>query len=244
MGRRGLSCEAFLWLENEDDGKKYLCRGEICSNPEVLPQTGKHYWDYNIYDWFEHLGFHYSKNGDPAREDFPIKLAGYFNRLKEIIEVLECRGCSSLMVPNLEYARNIEYARYSPEQKAFVKERLTAAYRVTVFHCVSPNCPENGKDYYINHCLGFGCYTIIDSRDLRQRCRNKRYICRNCGSCCKSCAEENPVGFCPECGSALILFEKNGKRFVYCGNRQCGFKISENNLTKKFHSQKFPVRKV
>ena len=48
MGYNELSCEAFYWPKN----KNYLCRGRLCNDPQVLPNTNKHYLHFNIYDWF------------------------------------------------------------------------------------------------------------------------------------------------------------------------------------------------
>jgi len=243
MGELGLACEAFFW-KSDKDGDKFLCRNKLCSNPQVLPDRSKNYLDYNIYDWFSWYGIDYLSTVKPSKQDFPIKLAGYFNRLNEIYKVLKCRKCSSLMFPNMSYARNIPYYEYDNNLKKIIKKQLTAAYRVTVFRCINAECSEYNNDYYINHCLGFGCYEIIDSRDLSLRCKNGRYICNKCGSCCEECAKSYPNGFCPICGHPLTLFEKNGSRFVYCSNRQCKFKIPKNELVKKFLSRDAPVKMI
>lgn len=243
MGKNNLSCEAFFW-RNENDMDIFLCRGHPCINPQVLPNTNKHFLDFNIYDWFKHFGIDYTNEGNPSKKDFPIKLAGYFNRLKEIFKVLRCRECSSLMLPDMRYARTEEYV-FNPSRNSYEKKNLEAAYRVTVFKCNQEHCPEYESTYYINHCLGFGCWCIIDSRDLKLRCANKdHYICKNCGSCCEQCEREHPNGFCPDCGSLLNLFEKDGRRFVYCSKRDCDFKISEANLPKKFLRPSAPVKKI
>lgn len=239
MGHNDLSCEAFYWPKNEN----FLCRGRLCNDPQVLPDTDKHYLSFNIYDWFHHYGIDYINQGNPSKKDFPIKLAGYFNRLKEIIDIIKCRDCNTLMVPDMRYAR-VEYLEFDPETNSYVKKNTSAAYRVTVFECGKNDCIEYENKYYINHCIGFGCYSIIDSRDLSLKCDSGLYICRNCGSCCEQCAKNHPNGFCPDCGSILNLYEKNGSRFVYCSKQDCDFKISEENLPKKFLLPSAPVKKV
>ena len=105
---------------------------------------------------------------------------------------------------------------------------------------------EYGNNYYINHCLGFGCYEIIDQRDLKLKCDNGLYICRACGSCCEKHKKSHPNGFCPDCGSPLILYQKGNSRFVYCsgGKNGCDFKYSESSLPKKFTLENAPVKKV
>ena len=238
MGHSGLSCEAVYWPKIE----KYLCRGRVCSNPQVKVEAEstfqKHYLDYNIYDWFHYYEIDYINDGEPSNKDFPIKLAGYFNRLKEIFNVLKCRQCDKLMKPDMKYAR-VEYIDY--ESGVPVKKSMSAAYRATVFECGNEICIEHKNTYYINHCLGFGCGSLIDTRDLIQKCDSGLYICRGCGSCCEQHAKANPVGLCPDCGSSLNLFENqnesdkfgNFQRFVKCSNASCSFTIDEN-LPKKF----------
>lgn len=238
-----LSCESFYWKTTEDEDDIFLCRNTRCHNPQIIPDTDKHYLDYNIYDWFEHYNIHYLNEHHPSKRDFPIKLAGYFNRLKEIFDIIKCRECGKLMIPDLRYAR-VEYYEFDPDKNEYVKRNLSSEYKVTVFKCIRDHCPENGNTYYISHCLGFGCGSIIDSRDLSLKCHNGPYICRNCGSCCEQCAKNHPNGFCPDCGSILSLYEKNGSRFVYCSKRDCDFKISEENLPKKFLLPSAPVKRV
>jgi hypothetical protein len=113
-----------------------------------------------------------------------------------------------------------------------------------VFECGNEICVEHKNTYYINHCLGFGCGSLIDTRDLIQKCDSGLYICRGCGSCCEQYAKANPVGLCPDCGSSLNLFENQNKsdksdkfgnfqRFVKCSNASCIFTIDEY-LPKKF----------
>jgi cold shock CspA family protein len=229
-----LSCEAVYWPKNEN----YLCRGAVCENPQVKPDLGKHYTDYNIYEWFSHYGVRYLEEQKSSKRDFPIKLAGYINRLKEIFSRLHCRKCENLMQPNLRYSR-VEYSAY--EDGKIVKKNMASAYRVTVFHCGTEGCEEFGRDYYINHCVGFGCYAIIDSRDLSTKCGNGLYICANCGSCCEFHGKSNPVGLCPQCGDSLELCVDTSERdrydnptkFVRCVNQSCNFKIT-GELPKKF----------
>lgn len=185
-----LSCEAFIWQpksteDNPTPEAKYLCRSHICNDPQVLPNLNKSYLDYSAFDWLAHYGVMYSGGKGPERNDFPIKLAGYFNRIRELHERLHCRTCQQLMVPNMKYAR-VEAVTIDPQTGNKITTPVNAAYRLTVFHCNNPSCKENGIGHYINHCLGFKCYEIIDSRDLKEKCSEGRYICQNpdCRSCC------------------------------------------------------------
>lgn len=245
LGLYGLSCEAFYWPKTN----KYICRGRLCRNPQIKPDSQKHFLDFNIYDWFHHYDINYIDEGEPSKKDFPIKLAGYLNKLKEIFNILHCRECNKLMKPDMRYAR-VEYIDYNSGKP--VKKTMDAAYRATVFECGNKRCREHKNKYYISHCLGFGCGSIIDTRDLKKKCDSGLYICRSCGSCCEQHAKANSIGLCPDCGSFLNLFENQNKsdkfgnfqRFVKCNNASCGFTIDED-LPKKFTLPSCtPVKKI
>lgn len=231
-----LSCEAVYWPKVEI----FLCRGRECSSPKVIPRTGRHYLDFTAYDWFKHYGVNYLNESAPHNRDFPIKLAGYMNRLKEIFERLHCKACDDLMLPNLRYAR-VEYNDY--EDGKPVKKSMAAAFRATVFKCANDICTEFGQDYYINNCREGTCYAIIDSRDLKTKCSVGLYICGECGSCCDEHAKAHPLGLCPECAAPLTLYADSGSRdrfgniprMVQCSNDTCGFHITSHLLPKKFN---------
>lgn len=231
-----LSCEAVYWKKQEI----YLCRGKSCHYPKVIPNTGKNYTEFNIYDWFAHYDINYLHSAEPTEQDFPIKVAGYLNRLREIFKVIHCRCCSSLMIPDLRYAR-VEYM--AVENGKVVKKDMAPAYRLTVFKCPNPNCVEFRKGHYINHCMGQGCYDIIDSRDSSLKCDAGRYICRSCASCCGDHAKSNPIGLCPDCAAPLKLYESNTydalrnryNRFVKCSGTNCSFTIESDDLVKRFY---------
>lgn len=119
-----LSCEAFHWNAKQPDGtieKKFLCRSKICHDPQVLPDLSRDYIDFTIYDWLAHYGMTYLIAGEPSKRDFPIKLAGYFNRIRELHSRLHCRSCGVLMVPDMKYAR-VEVSVWDTKSKGFVKK--------------------------------------------------------------------------------------------------------------------------
>lgn len=242
---QGLACEAVYW-ENQDI---YLCRGSRCNRPAVIPDLSRDVEEYSIYDWFSHFGIAYSSNNHPSRKDFPIKIAGYFNRLVEIYSRIHCRVCEQLMEPDFKYAR---VQRVSYENGTRNVENLAAAYRCTVFRCKSEGCIEFGKGHYINHCIGLQCANVIDSRDCIAKCDSGRFICNDCGSCCSECAKTNPDGFCPKCASRLVIYEnventarKYNNRFVQCGSSDCDFYIPSEQLSRKFYLKTCsPPRKV
>ncbi|ROR09753.1 cold-shock protein [Erwinia sp. JUb26] len=181
-----LSCEAFHWRAKQADGStenRFLCRSKVCDEPRVLPDLSKAFVDFSIYDWLAHYGMQYLVAGEPSKRDFPIRLAGYFNRIRELFARLCCRSCGLLMVPNMKYSR-VEATVWDPESKGFVRRPFQAAYRLTVFKCASHGCEQFNISHYINHCIGYKCSEIIDARDLTEKCDEGRYICTSCGSCC------------------------------------------------------------
>jgi hypothetical protein len=232
----GLSCEAFYWKKINE----FLCRRHKCHNPQVIPDTDKHFLDYNIYDWFHHYDIKYLEVGKPQPKEFPIKLAGFFNRIREIFEIIHCRECNKIMIPDFKYAR-VEYFETDYDTGKLERHDRDAAYRVTVFQCGDETCSEHDNKCYINHCIEGSCYEHIDSRDIDVQCPNHRYICMECNSCCGDCIEAgNPNGWCSECLTKLKVYEKEGERFVYCSTRNC-LSISTHKLHKKFLSDKMDV---
>jgi cold shock CspA family protein len=183
-----LSCEAFHWRtpENED---KFLCRSKVCKKPEVVPNLTKSFLDYSVFDWLAHYGYHYFEQSKPMKRDFPIKLAAYLNRVRELKSKLDCRCCGQLMIPNMKYAR-VEVTTVNEETGEETTVPMQSSYRLTVFKCNNHSCQEVEKNYYFNHCLNYKCYTIIDSRDDLNKCSEDRYNCPECGSCCNTHAEK------------------------------------------------------
>lgn len=230
-----LSCEAVHWPKKN----RFLCRGRHCAFKRILPDLTHHFLDFNIYDWLSHYGINYAVSDLPQAKDFPIKLASYFNRLREILPVLHCRGCGELLLPNMRYART-QYKELI-EGVLEVKE-MAAAYRLTVFHCNNTDCKELDVGHYISHCFGFGCYHIIDSRDLKLQCSEGRYICKGCGSCCHHHAQSHPVGHCAECGDELEVLSESvqgiqstyNQKYVKCRSVSCSFMICGSDLPSKF----------
>lgn len=182
-----LSCEAFFWKQDDNKEDIFLCRSKRCYKPQILPQPNRKVTEYTLYDWLNLWDITYENASKPRSRDFPIRIAGYFNRLREIYKRLHCRACAKLMVPHMDYART----SYKSLHNGVVQvQQLAAAYRLTVFHCNDRNCKEHGNNYYINHCIGLKCHEIIDSRDLKHKCSAGRYICNSCGSCCQEHAPQ------------------------------------------------------
>lgn len=226
--RYKLSCEAVYWAKRDI----FLCRGRQCLDPKVLPSAKKDYFEFNIYDWFGHYGINYFSEKKIQSKDFPIKLAGYFNRIREIYKIIHCQACGELMLPNMKYART-EYKAI--ENGVLTVKSMAATYRLTVFHCNNHTCDEFERGHYINHCIGRRCYSIVDSRKLKTKCSAGLYICSDCGSCCAEHARTDPDGFCPDCGNLLEVTSRavKGHKYYYdvairqCRAAGCKFVASE-----------------
>lgn len=186
-----LSCEAFHWKVDEEK-QIFLCRSKVCHDNKVMPDLQKTYFDFSIFDWLAHYGINYATENAPSKRDFSIKLAGYINRVRELSSKLNCRSCGTLMIPVMKYAR-VEIKMLDPNTQQWVIKPVNAAYRLTVFSCNSENCNEFGLKYYINHCLHYKCYELIDSRDIKEKCSEGRYIC-SCGACCSTHANQTDQG--------------------------------------------------
>ena len=236
-----LSCEAVHWPKQDI----FLCRGKTCVFPQILPDSAHHFLEFSLYDWLSHYGIDYMVSSKPQTKDFPIKLASYFNRLREILSVLHCRACGDLMLPSMKYART----QYKELINGVVEVKdMAAAYRLTVFRCNNNDCEEFNVGHYISHCVGFGCYDIIDSRDLKYQCSKGRYVCKGCGSCCPDHAQSHPVGLCAVCGDELEVWSERvrgrqttySRKFVKCKSVSCSFTIPGDNLPTKF--SRFPAK--
>lgn len=234
-----LSCEAVYWPVHQF----MLCRSRRCSHPKVLPNMKKSYARFTIYEWLKHYGIDYFQEDRPQNSDFAIRLAGYFNRLKEIADVLYCRSCDKVLMPNFKYSRT-EFLKLNLKTKEYEMVSMSAAYRVTVFRCENNHCGQHQNDIYINHCIGWNCNEVIDSRDLSIKCPRDRYVCSACCSCCEEHHKEYPPGICPKCGSRVTLWQKWDNRFVYCDNKSCDFQIKTDDLPKRFTLDSMPVRRA
>ena len=223
-----------------EGNKVFLCRHRYCNNPQVIPNEKIDYKQFNIYEWLQHYGVFYRDMEKPKKYDFPIKLAGYFNRLKELKEILNCRECDKQMVPDWKYARTFS-VEYQIDAKGKKYKNNSAAYRVTVFQCQNNECGENKIRYKISHCIE--CGKIIDSRDEVNKCDNGLNICNVCYGCCelhKKEERENELVqlHCPHCSLRTIrIYEKKRNRWAFCLN--CNYNERTRTLNRRFKLDSF-----
>ena len=237
--------------DSSDQKKVFLCRQRSCAKPKIIPRKDTNYKIFNIYEWFRHYGISYRNTERPTEFDFPIKLAGYFNRLKELKEILDCKTCEGQMVPNWRYAKSYSY-RIEIEQEGENLVNQSAAYRVTIFHCKNSACDEYEINYKISHCIN--CGVIIDSRIDIYQCEENMHICNECYGCCELHRKEERERenlkvqiYCPDCGLRTIrIYEKKGNRWSFCTNRECDHTKKGFALDRRFKQENyrnvFPLR--
>lgn len=207
----------------------YWERGEQCADPDITKiHHHAHYNEFHFNDWLHHYGQSKLVEGEYVMplNSFGHKIAGYINLLKEINEKLVCSSCQGKITPDWNYGH-----------KSF------GSYRVTVFKCYEANCDLKNKGIYINRCTG--CITIIDSREVSKKCRNKRYLCKNCHACCKpSHKEEHLAGSCPRCLEAtLVVYFSNDRNRTKVDCYNCNFSISNRALNdNEFYERFFYLR--
>jgi hypothetical protein len=228
--------------KSDEGSKVFLCRHRYCDNPQVIPNERNDYKQFNIYEWLQHYGVSYRNKEKPTKYDFPVKLSGYFNRLKELKEILNCRDCDRQMVPDWKYANPL-LLEYQIDTKGKKYKNKSAAYRVTVFHCHNNECGEHKRRYKISHCIE--CGKIIDSRDEVNKCDEGLNICNACYGCCerhkKEEREKDLVQFhCPQCSfRAIRIYEKKHIRWAFCTNRDCDYRKGVRGLDRRFKLESF-----
>ncbi|MFA7419152.1 MAG: hypothetical protein WCZ90_05640 [Melioribacteraceae bacterium] len=136
----------------------FWCRGNICfgvnstSDINLLPM-----------DWtLNEISQVFSFNLDCLVKSY---IAGWANRMNEIVERLKCRECNSIMRP-----------------RPFDPVTL-GHYATPLFYCLNINCKNYDKNVRFTHCLNGKCGEVLDSRDLKT-CSNGWLICSSCNTCC------------------------------------------------------------
>jgi hypothetical protein len=159
-------CEGRYWKKDQLWDSKtnepfevslFWCRGGVCNQP-----NSKCNFELNSNDW----------TLKEIAEIFNFKLdqivlsniAGWANRINEIIEQLRCRKCDSILRP----------IPFDPKSLGY--------YATPKFNCINKKCKLLGMKIRFSHCLNSKCERLLDSRDL-ETCSKGWMICE-CGTCC------------------------------------------------------------
>jgi len=160
-------CEGRFWKEEElfDSAVNkpfvtdlYWCRGNICYGMNDTTDINLPPMNWTLNEISQIFGF----NLDPLVKS---NIAGWANRMNEIVERLKCRECNSIMRPR-------------PFDPA-----ILGHYSTPFFYCIKNGCSNYEKNVRFTHCLNGKCGEILDSRDLKT-CSNGWLICSSCKTCC------------------------------------------------------------
>jgi len=216
-------CEGRFWKEksffmlnqNRYTQKKYpmyWCRGDTCCEPNILPDLNLPVQDWTLYEISEVLKIKIDRK-------YYSLLAGWANRMNEIILRLYCRECHSILRPE----------PFNPSLLGF--------YAVPLFKCVNENCALHNQIIRIAHCLNGNCSgennRIIDSRDC-PKCSKGWLVCQDCYACCPEHHDKKMIS-CARCGSAMEFRQDNW----YCKKPDCNSELPDEKILqlKKFWSR-------
>jgi hypothetical protein len=180
------ACEGRPWKKvemwNSETGKKlneslefYSCRNTVCFKRADKFNHSRSYLKWNLMEILEVFNL----SVDKAMLAF---LAGWVNRMNQIIVHLQCRDCSAFLRPLPFEAKTLGF------------------YAVPLFHCVNKGC-RNKEIIRFTHCSNKRCASHInnlplDSRDCKScNPKDKNHIGLKCSFCGESCPKCN--GFTP-----------------------------------------------
>ena len=219
-------CEGIVWKDKDKGEYHSKCVYSIhnkldCHKCYLYKKiTNKNeqskYWEWTLYDVLKYAGF--LKDDEPEIVGLPkkykiagevvSKIAGLYNQFNEIREHMRCEKCNVFMSFDAKYP--IKMWRVN----------------INTWH-ICPNCKNK---VYINHCHGYDCGKIIDSRIDKQKSDVGYYICMECGSAgsgfepgsqCPNCGEKNTMKEYPNAYSSVR--DKSSRRKLYCS--ECGHSI-------------------
>lgn len=171
-------CEGRFWKKGnffnrdsntstQNGGDFYWCRGSYCAKVNDNCDLTQPYDEWTLSEIARVL------NLSVDRLVFTT-LAGWANRMNEIVERLVCRSCNEVLRPLPFTPRTLGYNA------------------VPVFNCINQSCENHKMPIRFTHCLNGKCNNILDSRDC-ESCipDNPNHIgmkCNECGSLCPKCS--------------------------------------------------------
>lgn len=152
----------------------YWCKTSYCAARNDSITLNKVYYDWTLSEIAEALNINIEKIALAT-------LAGWANRMNQIVEHLFCRTCKEVLRP----------LPYKPTTLGY--------YAVPLFHCINDKCPDK-QTIRFTHCLNGKCESHrksepLDSRDC-ESCRpndpnHTGLQCNFCGSSCPACSGYN-----------------------------------------------------
>lgn len=152
----------------------YWCKTSYCAARNDSINLNKPYYDWTLSEIAEALKISIEKIALAT-------LAGWANRMNQIVEHLFCRTCKEVLRP----------LPFRPSTLGY--------YAVPLFQCVNDKCPDK-QTIRFTHCLNGKCESHrksepLDSRDC-ESCRpndpnHTGLQCNFCGSSCPACSGHN-----------------------------------------------------
>ncbi len=158
-------------LPMEGEYEFYWCRNAYCAKRNDVTDLTAPYQHWTLQDIAEICGINIEKMALAT-------LAGWANRMNQIIERLFCRECNHILRPTAAIPRILGY------------------YAVPTFHCINKACIEHNKVIRFTHCLNGKCESHVESNPLDSRdCENCNPLDRHhTGMRCNYCGQP-----CPQC---------------------------------------------
>jgi len=151
--------------------EKYWCKTSYCAARNDSVDLNQHFQNWTISEISATLNISIEKT-------VLATLAGWANRMNQIVEHLFCRKCKEVLRP----------LPFRPGTLGY--------YAVPLFHCINDNCTEK-QTIRFTHCLNGKCESHktsepLDSRDCKS-CRpndpnHTGLECNYCGSSCPACS--------------------------------------------------------
>jgi hypothetical protein len=154
--------------------EKYWCKTSYCAARNDSVDLNQHFQNWTLSEISAVLNITIEKMALAT-------LAGWANRMNQIVEHLFCRECKEVLRP----------LPFRPGSLGY--------YAVPLFHCINDTCSEN-QTIRFTHCLNGKCESHktsepLDSRDCKS-CRpndpnHTGLQCNYCGSSCPACSGYN-----------------------------------------------------
>lgn len=154
--------------------EKYWCKTSYCAARNDSVDLSQHFQNWTLSEISATLNISIEKIALAT-------LAGWANRMNQIVEHLFCRKCKEVLRP----------LPFRPGTLGY--------YAVPLFHCINDNCTEK-QTIRFTHCLNGKCESHktsepLDSRDCKS-CRpndpnHTGLECNYCGSSCPACSGHN-----------------------------------------------------
>lgn len=197
-------CES-IWCPRGRGTCMHIGRYEegILGYSHCYPRRGILWTQWTLTEYMKVCGIEANLPRLDYKEAYINRIAGWANRLEELLEIAKCSHCGKTMKAHEGYAK-----------------RFDAVFNATVFNCRETIgvqdeevLSKHDTDVYLSYC--WACQKIIDSRVTRVK-KHGMYLCRHCGNGPRDQRMRFKAGdVCPNCGEGPMKQHPiyNGKMF-------------------------------